>query len=190
MRVATPERLLGAAEREFALRGFAAARLEDIAERSGITRPSLLHHYASKEALYSAVVKRSFGDLGRALLSVAASGGGFVERLRGVVRTYSAFLAGRPALAAVVLREIVDGRGPGQAILARQVAPLLDGLERFLRSEGAGLLRPRLPLRSALLQVATAELVRAAAGSLREPLWGSRDDSWALARALFLAEEA
>ncbi len=67
LRVATPERLLGAAEREFALRGFAAARLEDIAERSGITRPSLLHHYASKEALYSAVVKRSFGDLGRAL---------------------------------------------------------------------------------------------------------------------------
>jgi AcrR family transcriptional regulator len=188
--VATPERLLEAAEHEFAARGFAAARLEDIAERSGITRPSLLHHYESKEALYAAVVKRSFADLGQGLLQVMRSGGGFVERLRGLVRTYAAFLAARPGLAAVVLREIVDVRGPGQAILVEQVAPLLAGIERFLRSEGEGLLRPRLPLRAALMQLAAAELVRAASGPLREPLWGPRDESWAVARALFLAEQA
>jgi AcrR family transcriptional regulator len=188
--VATPERLLEAAEREFAVHGFAAARLEDIAERSGITRPSLLHHYESKEALYAAVVRRSFADLGRSLVQVMGSGGGFVERLRGLVRSYAAFLTARPGLAAIVLREIVAGRGPGQAILLEQVAPLLAGIERFLRWEGAGLLRPRLPLRAALMQLAAAELVRAAAGPLREPLWGPRDDSWSVARALFLAEGA
>ena len=66
---ATPERLLDAAEQCFA-QGYDAARLEDIAAAAGIRRPSLLYHFASKDDLYAAVVRRTFARLGAALLSV------------------------------------------------------------------------------------------------------------------------
>ena len=61
--VATTERLLTAAEKRFGKNGFDAARLSDIAKDAGITRPSLLYHFESKEKLYDAVVARAFDKL-------------------------------------------------------------------------------------------------------------------------------
>ena len=69
---------------------------------------------------------------------------------------------------------------------AEEVAPLLDRVERFLRLEGRGRLRPGLPVRAAVMQVVSAVLLRSAAGGLREALWGRGDHAVELARGLFL----
>ncbi|MBX3466079.1 MAG: TetR/AcrR family transcriptional regulator [Planctomycetes bacterium] len=178
----TVERLLDAAEVAFGAHGFAAARLEDIAAAAGIRRPSLLHHFSSKEALYAAVVARAFARLGEALQAAMGVGGGFPARLDALVSGYLAFLATHPAFAALVLREVMDGKGPGRDLLAGEVAPLLDAVEAFVRAE-----RPGAPARAAVLQVACAPLVRTAAGPLGPRLWGDGpDDTPALARALLL----
>src|SRR5438045_8747061 len=71
-RSATVERLLEAAEAEFAARGFAEARLEDIAAAVGMRRAALLYHFESKQVLYERVLERAFSDL-RSLM-VAAIG--------------------------------------------------------------------------------------------------------------------
>jgi TetR/AcrR family transcriptional regulator len=185
--VATPERLLAAAEAEFADLGLRGATLADIARRAGIRRPSLLYHFGSKEALYAAVVERVFGDLGRALADAMARRDEFRPRLRGVVEAFTEFLAARPALGRVVLRELLDGNGPGRAIVVEQVAPLLAVVERFVALEGRGQLRPDLPVRQALMRVVSDVLLRSAAGELRAPLWGDADHTWALTEHTFFA---
>lgn len=186
--IATPERVLVAAELAFAAVGFGAAKLADIATRAGIRRPSLLYHFGTKEALYAQTVQRCFGRLREALVQAMTARGGFAERLDRTVARYVEFLDAEPQLARIVLRELLDGHGPGRQILLRQVVPLLDVLERFIHEHGEGQLRPDVPVRAAVLQVGSDALLRAAAGTLREPLWGADDHSPRLARLLLLRE--
>lgn len=186
--IATPERVLAAAELAFAAVGYGAAKLADIATRAGIRRPSLLYHFGSKEALYAQTVERCFGRLRQALVEAMTAPGELGQRLDRTVARYVEFLDAEPQLARIVLRELLDGQGPGRQILLRQVVPLLDVLERFIREHGGEALRPHVPVRAAVLQVGADALLRAAAGPLRRPLWGPDDHTQALARSLLLRE--
>src|SRR5690348_8545093 len=102
--VETTERILAAAEDEFGNAGYAAARLEDIAESAGLRRPSLLYHFPTKDALYAATVARTFGRLRDELGHAIAGEGSFEERLDRLTGTYVQFLVAHPATARILVR--------------------------------------------------------------------------------------
>jgi AcrR family transcriptional regulator len=54
---ATREALLTAARELFADKGYAATGRELVADRAGVTRGALYHHFANKQALFAAVVE-------------------------------------------------------------------------------------------------------------------------------------
>ena len=58
-----PAELLDAALDAFVERGYAAARLEDVAARAGVSKGTLYLYYANKEELFKAVVRRSIAPL-------------------------------------------------------------------------------------------------------------------------------
>ncbi len=184
----TTERILQAATEQFAQSGVRGARLEDIASAAGIRRPSLLYHFKSKKKLYEAVIQRAFDALGAALTQTMGLSGDFPTRCGATADRYQAFLAAEPQFARLVLREILDGDGPGRELLLTRIAPLLDLVIRFFEEEGSEHLRPGVPVRGAILQIAMSGLVREAAGALQEPLWGSGTEAepGVLARRLLL----
>lgn len=182
---ATPERVLDAAEQAFAQHGLRGARLEDIAAAAGIRRPSLLYHYPSKDLLYAAVVRRAFAELGAALTRAMTGPAEFVARFDAVVGCFARFLAEHPAHARIMVWELLDGQGPGRAILLDEVVPLLDLVERFIQIEGRAEIRPGLPVRAAIVQVASDIVLRSAAAEFKTALWGDTDHTRELARALF-----
>ena len=186
--VPTRTRILQAAHAAFAAQGYEAARLADVAAAAGIRRPSLLYHFGSKDELYAQVVRDAFAALRDALAAAIDAPGPFRARVEALVAAYLRFLDADPHFAPLLLRELVDGQGPGRELVRAHVVPLLDLLEAFLEGEGRGALRPGLPARAAVLQIATAALVRSSAGPLREPLWGSDPPERELALKLLLTD--
>ena len=106
-----------------------------------------------------------------------------------VLLAFTTFIDEHAELARILLRELLADDGPGRAIVVDRVAPILDLVERFIRIEGRGVIRPELPVRAALLQVASSIVLRAASGELAGPLWGDEDHAAALARTLFFPTE-
>ena len=70
---ATAARIMDVAERLFAERGYAETTLRAVAAAVGIQNPSLYSHFASKEALYEAVLERAVKPLLEVLQAAAAS---------------------------------------------------------------------------------------------------------------------
>ena len=185
--MATTDRVLVAAEEEFGEHGYDRARLSDIASRAGISRPSLLYHFGSKQELYTAVVRTAFARLGETLGGALSSEGTFEERVRNVVNLFSAFLDADPKLARLILREHIDGRGPGRDLLMEAGVPVLDQVEIFAREQEDSALPGGLTHRAALMALVAAMLVRSTTAEvLIDPLWGDHDNPGAAIAAALL----
>lgn len=58
----TRERILAAALKEFAAKGFAGARVDVIARRATINKRMLYHYFSDKEGLFKAVLRRKVSE--------------------------------------------------------------------------------------------------------------------------------
>lgn len=60
---ATRARILTAAEKEFALKGLKGTRIDAIAKRARCNKALIYHYFGSKEALFSAVLERTYENI-------------------------------------------------------------------------------------------------------------------------------
>lgn len=99
---ARPEEIVSAALATFAEHGFAAARLDDVAARAGVTKGTIYLYFKNKEDLFQAVVKENvIPILARAEQEVRDWPGTSAELLRHMVRGWWTTV-GKGPLAGVV----------------------------------------------------------------------------------------
>ena len=180
-REATDLRVLKAAEASFGSLGFRNTRLEDIAERAGIRRSSLLYHFGSKESLYEQVVDRAFDEILGALASALMAEGSYEERLTAVVERLQATAEERKGAVAVILRELVAPDSSRSKHIVERLNPLIDGIEAFAKAELQGKKQENYPYRSAILHLIVYHLVRAASPAGVEAFLGDPGDTTVLA---------
>lgn len=103
---ATRTAIIAAAEKHFARQGFAATRLEDIAEDANIRAATLLYYFSSKQALYDEMDKAIFRSAEELISSYSASASHPYERLVALINAWLDFLVSRPTAARIYQRNL------------------------------------------------------------------------------------
>ncbi|MXO75119.1 TetR family transcriptional regulator [Altererythrobacter aerius] len=104
----TRQAILEAAELVFAEVGYAAARLEDVAEAVGIRRPSIVYYFSSKQELYDAVEADIFADLHAFSQARLKQADACFPRLIALLDAWLDFHVGRPSAARIIQRLVAD----------------------------------------------------------------------------------
>ena len=109
--VGTEEKIMQAAREVFVRRGFAAARMQEIADRAGINKALLHYYHRTKERLFEAIFReaasRAFAGIG----SIVESDDSLEAKVEKIVPTYIDFLSSHPHLIGFIIHEL--GRNPG-----------------------------------------------------------------------------
>ncbi len=125
--------VLASATRLFAARGFDGTSLQAIADEVGVAKPSVLHHFPSKEALRASVLDNMLAHWSEALprLLLAATAG--EGRFDALVGELISFFAADTDRAKLLVREAMDRPDEVRLLLTAQVRPWQTAISEYIR---------------------------------------------------------
>jgi len=179
----TRSRIVEAATRHFAERGFDGARTQAIADEAGVNKAMLYYHFRDKEHLYREMLASHFQVIFRQVFPI------FMlpdmdarERVLTIVEAYLGFLRQNPQVRSLLLYELAAG-GPHLSPVVSGLIEAMPGfdVERLFGQIGsmmaAGTLREGDP-RQFFLHIISLTIFPFAARPLLESLWQIGPDEY------------
>ena len=115
------QRILAAAEDLFAERGYDAVSMHAIATRAGMCKANVFHHFASKNALYIAVLRQACRDSDENLHKLEDPDVPFAERLAGFAREHLSHVLDQPKVSRLIQREMLHSDSSRAQEMAEKV---------------------------------------------------------------------
>ena len=105
---ATRAELIAVATEEFAEKGLAGARVEEIAARTATSKHMIYYHFGSKDGLYSAVLEQAYQEFRVAEGAVDYDGLPVLEALTALVGATFDIHASHPAIVRIIMAENIN----------------------------------------------------------------------------------
>lgn len=123
---------IAAAERLFAVGGFAGTGLRDIAAAAGVTIATLAYHFGSKEKLYGEVLGRVAGSI-LPYLPDSTAVAGSVSEVTAMLERFLDWALDHPHLACLLLRELMENPDRAQRARRWHLRPVIDAYATAIR---------------------------------------------------------
>jgi TetR/AcrR family transcriptional regulator len=146
-------RILDAARTVFFRKGFAGARMQDIADEAGINKALLHYYYRNKETLFGRVLHEAFDKLLPRVHEIFDGGGGLPEKLRAFVKVYVSMALENPQLPLFVLGALQSGENEGIREQFQDISeriPFIKFRQEIAKAVEEGSIRPVEPLQLVL----------------------------------------
>jgi AcrR family transcriptional regulator len=108
-RDATKQRIFDASIKTFAQKGFAGARMDEIARQAKVNKATIYYHIGDKRTLYEQILKKIFGGVADLLTQNDDADLPAEKRLRRFIRALAGLIENNTDMAAIMLREQAAG---------------------------------------------------------------------------------
>lgn len=135
-RAETVRRILEAATEIFAEKGFAGARMDEIARQARVNKATIYYRIGDKGALYARVLHDVFSDAASRISENMAQARGPEEKLKTYVHNMVQTVEKHPHVPPIIMRELASGARNIPDVVAMDLAGILGMLNQALR-EGA-----------------------------------------------------
>ena len=102
----TEEKIFNAARIVFQKKGFAGARMQEIADEAGINKAMLHYCFKNKELLFQAVFMNAFSQLAPQINAIFQSNDSIFDKIRKFTQSYISFVMLNPYLPQFVIQEM------------------------------------------------------------------------------------
>ncbi|HNP06351.1 MAG TPA: TetR/AcrR family transcriptional regulator [Cyclobacteriaceae bacterium] len=102
------ELILNAAVKVFTRKGYAGARMEEIAKEAGINRALLHYYFRDKETMFNIIFETKFKEFFTGLFGAFQSDAPFFEKIKRIIDHEITVLSKHPDLARFVIMEIAQ----------------------------------------------------------------------------------
>ena len=128
--LSSEEKVIAAALNEFALHGYAGARVDRIAAKAKVNKAMIYYHFKSKEKLYERIIKDNFDIIYQKISEVAVADGEPTEALYVIIKNYAAIMDSFSInIFQVIMREIAGGgnifKKTAVPVITKEIFPLV-----------------------------------------------------------------
>lgn len=131
-------RILEAAARTFAEKGFEGARVDEIAAAAGVNKATLYYRIGDKAALYEAVLEQLLEKTARQVTEAMTQAETPVDKVHAYVRAFAESARDHDYFAPIMMREVACGGANLPDAPLRQMGRIVNALDEAL-SEGVKL---------------------------------------------------
>jgi AcrR family transcriptional regulator len=150
------QRIFDASIKTFAQKGFAGARMDEIARQAKVNKATIYYHIGDKRTLYEQILKEIFRGVADLLTQNDNAGLPAEERLRRFIRTLAHLIDQNTDLAAIMLREQASGAKDFPERIAQDLSRII-GLITEILDDGfrAGVFKKTTPVIVHLMAIGT-----------------------------------